>query len=231
MKYQFFGDIHGETCWKDLLDPTCIQVFLGDYFSPYKLQTYEQCVNNFLDILELKKDKPDTVLLIGNHCEDHWHIREGYSRHDYKHVNDISNLYETNKESFQLAFATGDYLITHAGVTNRWKEKYLKDTPITPQDLANGINQLWLNQKYYAFDFKHNSDYWDYYGESVQHGPLWVRWKTLCSWNVFKGTPYKQIVGHTVDKDFRYCANKADWHLICIDCLAFQPKSLILDID
>ena len=36
MKYQFFGDTHGEVHWKQLLDPECIQVFLGDYFSPNK---------------------------------------------------------------------------------------------------------------------------------------------------------------------------------------------------
>lgn len=230
MKYQFFGDIHGETHWKKLIDPDCIQVFLGDYFSPYKLQTYEECRKNFLDIIQLKVEKPETVLLIGNHCEDHWHIMEGYSRQDTIHINEIHNLYENNKDKFQVAFAVRNYLITHAGVSKEWKEKRIPEAIVTPESLAKAINKLWLSGNYNAFDFSHNSDLWDYYGESVQHGPMWIRWNTLCSHNVFKDTPYKQIVGHTVDSDFKYYPNKADWDLICIDCMAYQGKSLILDI-
>lgn len=67
MKYQFFGDTHGETHWKELLDPECIQVFLGDYFSPYRGQTYEQCRDNLLEILQYKAEHPETILLLGNH--------------------------------------------------------------------------------------------------------------------------------------------------------------------
>lgn len=231
MKYQFFGDIHGETHWKQLIDPECIQVFLGDYFSPYKGQTFEQCRDNFLDIICYKNEHPETILLIGNHCEDHWHICEGYSRQDRVHIDEINSLYENNKEKFQIAVAIGDYLITHAGVTKEWKDRRIPDVEINPQSLASAINQLWLDGKYFMFDFNHNGNYSDYYGTSPQQGPLWVRWNTLCQHNVFKGTPYKQIVGHTVEPDFRYCPNKTEWNLICIDCMAYQPKSLILDIE
>lgn len=230
MKYQFFGDIHGETSWKDLLDPEATQVFLGDYFSPYKLQTFEQCRDNFLDILVLKNEKPETILLLGNHDEDHWHIMEEYSRFDYLHVDQIWQLFEGNKDKFQIAYAIGDYLITHAGVTKEWKDKYLPDVNITPKDLADSINSLWLSGKYTAFNFEDNCSPFDCYGTSSTHGPLWVRWNTLCEHNVFKQTYYKQIVGHTIDKDFKYSTNKSSWNLVCIDCLAFQNKSLILDI-
>lgn len=230
MKYQFFGDTHGETYWKTLLDPEAIQVFLGDYFSPYREQSYEQCKNNFLEIINLKESKPETILLIGNHDEDHWHIREGYSRFDFYNVEKISSLFESNKDKFQVAFAVGDYLVTHAGVTQEWKEKRLPYVEITPQSLAEGINQLWLNGKYSAFNFQDNASYFDYYGETERHGPMWIRWKQLCKHNVFKKTSYKQIVGHTVDPEFKYSPNKSNWNLICIDCMAYKPNSLILEI-
>lgn len=230
MKYQFFGDTHGETHWKKLIDPECIQVFLGDYFSPYKLQSYEQCRDNLLEILQFKNEHPKTILLLGNHDEDHWHIQEQYSRFDSIHVYDIMNLFEKYKDQFQVAFAVGDYLITHAGVSKEWKEKRIPEVAITPESIANAINELWLSGNYNTFDFSHNSDRWDYYGESAQQSPMWVRWNTLCSHNVFNGTSFKQIVGHTVDHDFKYYPNKENWNLICIDCMAYQGKSLILDI-
>ena len=230
MKYQFFGDIHGETCWKNLLDPTCIQVFLGDYFSPYRHYSYVDCKNNFLDIINLKKEKPETILLIGNHDEDHWHIRERYSRFDLAHVNDISDLFTQHRKYFQIAFAVDKYLVTHAGVSTIWKNRWLPDVAVTPQDLAEAINKLWLSNKYSAFDFEHNSNYWDCYGESAQHGPLWIRWKTLQNNNVFENSQFKQIVGHTLGDDFRYSPSVSNWNLVCIDFLTYYKESLILDI-
>ena len=230
MKYQFFGDTHGETHWKQLLDPECIQVFLGDYFSPYRGQSYETCKANLIDILMHKTQHPETVLLLGNHDIEAY-VGEAYSRHDYQHAQEIHQMFELNKHNFQIAFAAGDYLITHAGVTKEWKDRKIPDAEINPQSLAAAINELWNSSKYSAFDFESNASPFDCYGETERHGPMWIRWTPLCKHNVFKGTPYKQIVGHTVDPDFKYCPNKADWNLICIDCMAYQPKSLILDIE
>lgn len=230
MKYQFFGDTHGETYWKNLIDPKCIQVFLGDYFSPYKSQSYEDCKINLVNILLYKSQHPETVLLLGNHDVEGY-VKENYSRHDFEHAVEIHKIFELNKQHFQIAHSIGNYLITHAGVTSKWKENYLSEVNNTPKDLAEAINNLWKSGNYKSFDFRHNCDRWDSYGESVQQGPLWVRWNTLCKNNVFKKTEYKQIVGHTVDRDFKYSPNKSDWNLICIDCMAYKDKSLILDID
>jgi predicted MPP superfamily phosphohydrolase len=205
-------------------------VFLGDYFSPYRGQSYETCKSNLIDILMYKTQHPDTILLLGNHDIEAY-VGEAYSRHDYQHAQEIFQMFELNKNNFQIAAAIGDYLITHAGVTTEWKDRRIPDVEVNPQNLASAINQLWLDGKYFMFDFNHNGSYSDYYGTSPQQGPLWVRWNTLCQHNVFKGTPYKQIVGHTVEPDFRYCPNKSEWNLICIDCMAYQPKSLILDIE
>lgn len=230
MKYQFFGDTHGEVHWRQLIDPECIQVFLGDYFSPYRGQSYETCKSNLIDILMYKTQHPDTILLLGNHDIEAY-VGEAYSRHDYQHAQEIFQMFELNKNNFQIAAAIGDYLITHAGVTKEWKDRRIPDADINPQSLASAINQLWADKKYSAFSFEGNAEYWDTYGETSRQSPMWIRWKQLCQHNVFKGTPYKQIVGHTVDPDFKYCPNKADWNLICIDCMAYQPKSLILDIE
>ena len=127
MKYNIIGDIHGRTEWIYLVQDDAINIFVGDYFSPYdKKITFEDCKHNFLDIIEYKKKHWDnTILLIGNHDEDHWHICEGYSRHDRIHEDEIRELFEMHRGLFQVAYAIDDKaLVTHAGVSYVWYEHY-----------------------------------------------------------------------------------------------------------
>lgn len=67
MKYNVIGDIHGRVCWKELIISNAINIFVGDYFSPYDDISFEDCKKNFLEIIEYKKEHPETVLLYGNH--------------------------------------------------------------------------------------------------------------------------------------------------------------------
>ena len=56
--YNIIGDIHGRTSWKDLVDETCINIFVGDYFDPYQPMTIFDLKRNFLAIVEYKKGAP-----------------------------------------------------------------------------------------------------------------------------------------------------------------------------
>ena len=51
MKYNIIGDIHSRTNWKKLLKDDCINIFVGDYFSPYFPYSFEEQVNVFMDII------------------------------------------------------------------------------------------------------------------------------------------------------------------------------------
>lgn len=124
MKYNIIGDIHGRTGWKDLVREDCINIFVGDYFSPYEPIKFEDQQNNFMDIIMYKVNHPETVLLIGNHDEDHWHIHEHYSRYDAFHFIDIKTLFEENKDFFQIAYSIENKaLVTHAGVSLIWYDR------------------------------------------------------------------------------------------------------------
>lgn len=126
MKYNIIGDIHGRTSWKQLLKDDCVNVFVGDYFSPYFPYPFEDQQQNFLDIINYKANHPETILLIGNHDEDHWHIREHYSRFDFENYNRIYELFEEFSDMFQIAYTTDDnnVLISHAGISIVWYVKY-----------------------------------------------------------------------------------------------------------
>lgn len=127
MKYNVIGDIHGRTCWKNLVISDGVNIFVGDYFSPYnKEYDFEHCKKNFLEIIEFKKKHPETVLLIGNHDEECWHFvefTEGCVRYNLLegHKKEIHDLFEANKQYFQMAYSVGnEYLVTHAGVSAVW---------------------------------------------------------------------------------------------------------------
>lgn len=126
MKYNIIGDIHGRTSWKQLMKDDCINIFVGDYFSPYFPYPFEDQQQNFLDIITYKSEHPETILLVGNHDEDHWHINEHYSRHDFDNELIIREMFNEFKDLFQIAYATADnnVLISHAGVSIVWYIKY-----------------------------------------------------------------------------------------------------------
>ena len=137
----------------------------------------------------------------------------------------ISQLFEENKDLFKIAYSIENkILVTHAGVTKPWFNKYCENSNINPNDIAKSINDLWLSGKYYAFDFNHNSYLWDFYGVSEQQSPLWIRSESLCSNNVFKGTNFIQVVGHTqFPRIITYPK------IIFIDVLGFVSESLLYD--
>lgn len=124
MQYNIIGDIHGRTCWKDLVEKDATNVFLGDYFSPYDREyDFEHCAQNFQEIIDFAKEHPDTVLLVGNHDEDHWHWidMQHASRFDRENAHKIHALFEENKDMFRIAYAIGaNCLATHAGVSALW---------------------------------------------------------------------------------------------------------------
>jgi len=264
MKYNIIGDIHCRSHWKNLVNDEYVNIFVGDYFSPYIVNPEDENVfkigkQNFLDIIKYKEEHPETILLIGNHDEDHWHIREMYSRHDLIHCDEISNLFEKYKKYFQVAYSINDeVLVTHAGVSmiwyihykyNRWLnypldlnditkaetieeavdivneemsnefiQRYYKEDrmiflwhnaiywyvngkfekfTVTPDKVADFVNELWKSGNYRAFNFRSNAHPNDGYGEDVHHGPMWIRPAQLQEANIFKYANYAQVVGHT----------------------------------
>ena len=225
--YNIIGDIHSRDVWKKLVREDCVNVFVGDYFSPYEYHTFNEQEECFMDIVLYKMKHPETIMLIGNHDEDHWHIREMYSRFDMRHYEDISRLFEENKDYLQIAYSIENkILVTHAGVSKLWYENNIKNT-ITPDNICNSINELWINGNFSSFNFKSNkSILTDYYGNDPNQGPLWIRPKALITNNVFTNTNYYQVVGHTKTKHIFSYNN-----IYFIDTLSEKnPESLLLDI-
>lgn len=149
--YNIIGDIHGNRQWERLFidDGETVNVFTGDYFSPYSVTIdFEDCKQNFLKIIEKKKKNPDKViLLIGNHDFDHWKFNDMMTRHDYKHEEEIKSLFETFDDCFQLAYNVDDKaVVTHAGVSVLWYVRWFLDERFKNPDYKYDPNTVsyWL---------------------------------------------------------------------------------------
>ena len=219
-KINVIGDIHGRRNWKELVKEDEVNVFLGDYFDPYDRFTADQLVENFLEIITFKEKHPETVLLYGNH--DHHYIVPAYggstSRYNSRMAKRFKELFSEFNGLFKgVAYAPDSkHLITHAGVTKDWLDKYLDTDDFTGIWLPDGskvpttvemerfVNGLWSDSKETEghhekceFSFQENCDIWDTYGDTPTQSPIWVRPNTLANYNAYKGTDVVQIVGHT----------------------------------
>ncbi|MCL1933654.1 MAG: metallophosphoesterase [Candidatus Azobacteroides sp.] len=118
------GDIHGLTYWKKAVDenPACRYIFLGDYLDPYQNIAHKQLLNNLKEIIRLKKDHVnDVILLLGNH-DLHYIISdiELCTRFDYKIEEAAHALFSENAYLFTYAFQENKRIFTHAGISEKW---------------------------------------------------------------------------------------------------------------
>ena len=210
MRHLILGDIHGHDRWKkhiELQNPNKI-VFIGDYFDHPEITALDQ-LNNFQEIIELKKSRPDVTLLIGNHDTHYLGIGEQYSGYQFGARPNIEQILKENREHLQWCHSIQDYLFTHAGVTKTWCENHEVDL----DNVVDSINGLDVRRFAFAG--------WDRYGDSVVSGPTWVRPASL---RKDKIDGWKQVVGHTRQPFL----NIEDPDILLIDTLA-QSQALVLE--
>jgi predicted phosphodiesterase len=197
------GDTHGRDVWKYIVaqetDADRI-VFIGDYFDSFDIPGVVQ-LQNFLDIIEFKKNSDkEVVLLFGNHDYHYMpgYTGVGYSGYQHGLAYQFRDAISQNLEHLQMAYLFDDVLCSHAGVGMEWVERHFKDTKITDLEsvstLVNEIND-YFKYKPGIFEF----DGFNPYGDSTSQTPIWIRPASLMQVN--KGTTLKetvrQVVGHT----------------------------------
>ena len=206
MKLVAIGDIHGRDYWKQIIDQeqdADIFVFVGDYFDSFTIKGANQ-INNFLDIIEFKKQsKVPVILLLGNHDYHYYPGIEdnGTSGYQTLMAPSIKHVIDDNKQHLQVAYQVGEFVFTHAGLSSEWLDDNIVmwDVP----NLAMYVNDLFYYQPqklaYRSYKQVGDKVYGvGGYGNETFQGPLWIRPAALMQAN--KETLRKQIiqvVGHT----------------------------------
>lgn len=188
MRILVFGDIHGRSIWKKILEvekDIDRVVFLGDYVSSHDGISEEDQLKNLYEILEYKEENPDDVILLrGNHDTQHlgyyWAECSGLFP---KVLREMSADRDRFLRDTQWIYLKGRLLFSHAGVSEEWLENI-------GLSKVEDINSLSPSE---------NFGFWpgtprDYDGSSSTQPCTWIR-----PWALERcGLPgYTHIVGHT----------------------------------
>lgn len=219
MKTIAIGDIHGKTIWKEIvaknLDADRI-VFIGDYFDNYENSDTQQQIDNFKEIVELKKSMLEkVVLLVGNH-DYHYlpDVQEQYSGYQTYGAYAIQTVLESALPYLQMVYRKDSILFSHAGVTKTWCEKHKIKTQDV--DIDTQINNLFDFSDKTAFKFVHGGSV---YGDNIFQSCIWVRPSSLVKDRVEN---YIQVVGHTQQKKITNIDG-----IILIDALDYREYLVI----
>lgn len=194
------GDIHGRASWKipAFTEKWDKFIFVGDYWDSFNIPYIEQ-LHNFREICKFKRDNSDKViLLIGNHDFHYMPVAgiygDQYSGYQHGKAMEIGYEIQQNMDILQMAYKHGEYLFTHAGVTNtwlNWTKNFVDLENMENKPVDEYINKLF---KYKPHLFLFNGI--DGYGDDVTQSPIWVRPRSLNE----DALDYIHVVGHTAQK-------------------------------
>jgi hypothetical protein len=242
MKLVAIGDIHGRDIWKQIVakeQDADEFVFVGDYFDSFTVKGPDQ-INNFLDIIEFKKQsKVPVTLIIGNHDHHYYPGIEDSGTSGYQTLlaPSIKHVVGDNKQYLQAAYQSGEFVFTHAGLSSEWLDDSIVmwDVP----NLAMYVNDLFQYQpnkiayrsfKYYDYE-NNQAQLASGYGDETFQGPIWIRPKSLMRANY--DTLRKQIiqvVGHTPQDNIDIKGKSTGGRYYFIDTLEYnQGQYLIVE--
>ena len=237
MKLVAIGDIHGRDIWKQIIakeQDADEFVFVGDYFDSFTVKGPDQ-YNNFLDIIEFKKQsKVPVILLVGNH--DHHYYPgvddSGTSGYQTLLAPSIKYVVNENKQYLQAAYQVGEFVFTHAGLSSEWLDDSIEGWNV--DNVVEKVNELFQYQpgKIAYRSYKQVGDQVygaQGYGNEAFQGPIWIRPSALMTAN--KKTLRKkiiQVVGHTPQDNIDIEGKSTGGRYYFIDTLEYNQGQYLI---
>ena len=236
------GDVHGRQFWKEAVEKNMDKVdkiiFLGDYLDEYPDEniTRRQSKENFKEVINLKENNRDKViLLLGNH-DYHYMHREfsRSSRYSSSNAYNYKQMFLSHESFFKIAHEETingkKYLFTHAGVMKSWYERNKEiigelttDNINKLQGLRKGVSALSEVSKYRSWIGEESgSPLWSDVREKIDDEKSMIDHVIPNEDSYVKEYDY-QIFGHTQLTENPIITDK--W--ACIDC----RKAIILNDD
>ena len=198
MKVCVIGDIHGTTkfldCYNDILknNNDCKYIIvLGDHFDPYEDISVDELIEKYNEFIDITKKDSRVISCLGNHDLATYVIDDCTNRTERFHtlIDKISKTVTPNLKDSYLAFKIGNYLFSHAGVSQVWLDDIGEDYSNKILNNQKGWTAEELNEivRFYPFDDS-------YYGDNVHQGCTWIRPNAL-NHSAIDG--FNQVIGHT----------------------------------
>ena len=222
------GDIHGRDVWKKIIEhenPNRV-IFIGDYFDSFDIPGVDQ-IHNFKEIIEYKQNtKTEVIMLIGNH--DYHYFPEigdcGTSGYQRGIAPNIIQVIDENRHHLQMAYNFGDFVFTHAGVSEQFMDQTFGKTNWNVESMVVDLNEMF---KYKPLAFMFNG--FNAYGDDLWQTPIWIRPKSLMEVNRdYLRKEIIQVVGHTSMKQINIEGKAIGDRYHFIDCLGTSGEYLII---
>ena len=237
MKLVAIGDIHGRDIWKQIIakeQDADEFVFVGDYFDSFTVKGPDQ-INNFLDIIEFKKQsKVPVILLIGNHDYHYYPGIEDSGTSGYQTLlaPSIKHVVGDNKQYLQVAYQVGEFVFTHAGLSSEWLDDMVVDWDVDSLDAT--VNDLFQYQpgKIAYRSYKQVGDQVygaQGYGNEAFQGPIWIRPSALMTANKkMLRKKIIQVVGHTPQDNIDIEGKSTGGRYYFIDTLEYNQGQYLI---
>jgi hypothetical protein len=248
MRLVAIGDIHGRDIWKQIVakeQDADEFVFVGDYFDSFTVKGVDQ-INNFLDIIEFKKQsKVPVTLLLGNHDYHYYPGIDETSTSGYQTLMapSIKHVVDDNKQYLQAAYQSGEFVFSHAGLSSEWLDDIVEGWDVT--NMVDKVNELLQYQPgliaYRSFKMINETEWYGAqgYGDETFQGPLWIRPKSLMAAN--KSTQdgkltnketlknhIIQVVGHTPQDNIDIKGKATGGRYYFIDTLEYNQGQYLI---
>lgn len=199
------GDIHGTDkfldCYDMILknDNDCEKIIVfGDHFDPYKNIHFSKMVENYNKFLEISKKDKRIISLLGNHDLSYYIIRTDKTNRTTgwrTGAEQISRLISINLSNSYLCYRIGDYLFSHAGVSETWFNglSFGNQERMLLNCTGWTVCELYETVKFYNDDMS-------YCGDDVHQGCTWIRPESLIKNPLYD---YNQVVAHTRITDYQ----------------------------
>lgn len=203
MKILVLGDIHGRSCWLDIVqkEQPDLTIFLGDYVSTHYDISAEQQLSNLEDILNYKEENLNKVILLrGNHDLQmlgyYWSECSGWDREVYEGMKPIKDRFLSLTQWIYIIPNT-NIVCSHAGIGEKFLQKCSERTQSEHRSTLEQISEINRLVPSELFGFT-PCKFSDYTGESSTQPCTWIRPYTLLHYGV-KGITH--VIGHTPTKN------------------------------
>ena len=242
MKTITIGDVHGSERWKFLLFGTVkptqeiIQqtmllydkvIFVGDYCDSFDNDV--DIVKNLLEIIELKKNYDDKVILLwGNHDVFYYTLnyRDNCTGNRLELIPDLNQIFSANYKLFQFSYQYKNYIWTHAGIHRGWWNHYVLPKIngkiesrfhkylTGDETISDILNMMFDLQDETLFMVSHLRMKNGIGGKPVG-GPLWASFveiykKPLLGYHQIFGHTHKDTIKHYKSTHFNYSVTNVD---------------------
>lgn len=236
MKVAVIGDIHGTTkfleCYKNIQENDSDVdkiIVLGDWFDPYIDIDLDTMIERYNEFVKIWKSDNRIVSILGNHDIAGYINLNDCTNRTYKYGvprQKIAEVIEQNLPESYLTYKIGDYIFSHAGVSQEWLNDIAQYTSCNYVDDIMNCKKGWGNDElsdictFYPYD-------WTGCGDNAHQSCVWIRPKTLYSCAV---DGYHQVVAHTRVEEITKVSLKNGKDLWIVDDDQ-KPNYLILNIE